>query len=1074
MASMGTLTIEMAANITRLQKDMDDAKASVGGAMESIQGAIDKTMMALGALGFVTTISGLKDLMTASIDAAAELFKLSEKTGVAVESLSAMKSAAKLSGTSIDEVGAGLVKLSKNMVDAQSGTGKAAETFAALGVTVLDTSGKMKTSDQVMLEVATSLSHFEQGATTTAAATNLLGKAGADLIPFLIQLAERGDLNGKVTTEQAKQAHDYEIEMAKLKITTDGYVRSLALELVPALLKATELFKPLVEVTLALVGVFYVLPALMTAGASAIEFLAGTTVEAAGGVTLLNSTLMTIGPTFDAMALKYGLFQTVVMSGLGVMVAGFAGWKLGEWLNDNFVQARLLGIAFVDGTMTALEYLIYGGKMAALAFTDAWQGAYALIGEGLAWVLDKVGEGMKLVGLVSAGSAITAFADSVRNVTANTIDFDTESKKLGDQLDVNVKGVHAITDSMADDAIAHFNTSVKVKEHTDILKLNTGAIAANTDAIDHAAVAGRAYAIVIQDMNEKLQLEADQGHKVTAAQQEVLKLDSDLASGKITLTAAMEAATRARITENAALTLQIEEQKQDTAENAKAVDAVYAQTIATLDQTQKLKDQREMMGLTTYDQNTLTQQRMLDKAAILDQKAAILEAGGPVTAMSQQYRDQADAVRGLAAEMNAVEWAKITKQIGDGLSSALVDAINNGKSLWLTFRNYMVTTILDGVIKNAFSSVIQAGINSSLSSLGVSTAAGGSGGAAGAASTGSSLLSGASAVGSLATGSMSLGNAAGSVAANAGYAGGGIDGLLATNGAYGTATAVGATGAGSAVLGGATVETGMTMGSAAAMDAGYGAVGVGSTLGGSEIAAGISAGPLGWAVLGIAAMFALNGGSDYTLHGEEKTTFGPDGAAKSSGKGGTLVHAGVPSEVEQMYLGEAAKMGVAKRAVEFDYTEFYNGNIEEARILVDGNDMGIIVLNDPASLESSKRQAALAAVTQQYPSFEIDRSQLNGFASGGDHAGGIRLVGEQGPELEVTGPSRIFNADQTASMLRSGGANGSELLDELRLLREEMRGLRASTERGNQNTLSAADSLRGRQSAPLLVQVVTS
>ena len=48
MASMGTLTIEMAANITRLQKDMDDAKASVGGAMESIQGAIDKRALARG------------------------------------------------------------------------------------------------------------------------------------------------------------------------------------------------------------------------------------------------------------------------------------------------------------------------------------------------------------------------------------------------------------------------------------------------------------------------------------------------------------------------------------------------------------------------------------------------------------------------------------------------------------------------------------------------------------------------------------------------------------------------------------------------------------------------------------------------------------------------------------------------------------------------------------------------------------------------------------------------------------------------------------------------------------------
>lgn len=43
-----------------------------------------------------------------------------------------------------------------------------------------------------------------------------------------------------------------------------------------------------------------------------------------------------------------------------------------------------------------------------------------------------------------------------------------------------------------------------------------------------------------------------------------------------------------------------------------------------------------------------------------------------------------------------------------------------------------------------------------------------------------------------------------------------------------------------------------------------------------------------------------------------------------------------------------------------------------------------------------------------------------GFAVGGDHAGGIRLVGERGPELELTGPSRIFSADQTAAILRSG------------------------------------------------------
>jgi tape measure domain-containing protein len=45
------------------------------------------------------------------------------------------------------------------------------------------------------------------------------------------------------------------------------------------------------------------------------------------------------------------------------------------------------------------------------------------------------------------------------------------------------------------------------------------------------------------------------------------------------------------------------------------------------------------------------------------------------------------------------------------------------------------------------------------------------------------------------------------------------------------------------------------------------------------------------------------------------------------------------------------------------------------------------------------------------------------FATGGDHMGGLRLVGENGPELEATGPSRIFNANQTKDIL-GGGKKG--------------------------------------------------
>ena len=60
--------------------------------------------------------------------------------------------------------------------------------------------------------------------------------------------------------------------------------------------------------------------------------------------------------------------------------------------------------------------------------------------------------------------------------------------------------------------------------------------------------------------------------------------------------------------------------------------------------------------------------------------------------------------------------------------------------------------------------------------------------------------------------------------------------------------------------------------------------------------------------------------------------------------------------------------------------------------------------------------------------------KVPGFASGGDHAGGYRIVGENGPELESTGPSRIFNNSQTKSLLSM-----DELIAEIKSLRADVR-----------------------------------
>ncbi|RHZ91357.1 tail tape measure protein [Cereibacter sphaeroides] len=92
------------------------------------------------------------------------------------------------------------------------------------------------------------------------------------------------------------------------------------------------------------------------------------------------------------------------------------------------------------------------------------------------------------------------------------------------------------------------------------------------------------------------------------------------------------------------------------------------------------------------------------------------------------------------------------------------------------------------------------------------------------------------------------------------------------------------------------------------------------------------------------------------------------------------------------------------------------------------------------------REAILAGLRPFRPEV-FDWSALGldipGFAAGGLHAGGLRLVGELGPELEVTGPSRIHSAGRTADILGGAAMGASEVAGAVRDLQAELVALRA-------------------------------
>jgi hypothetical protein len=78
-----------------------------------------------------------------------------------------------------------------------------------------------------------------------------------------------------------------------------------------------------------------------------------------------------------------------------------------------------------------------------------------------------------------------------------------------------------------------------------------------------------------------------------------------------------------------------------------------------------------------------------------------------------------------------------------------------------------------------------------------------------------------------------------------------------------------------------------------------------------------------------------------------------------------------------------------------------------------------------------------------------------GYASGGDFSGGLRLVGEQGPELEMTGPSHIVNASKTEAFMSSN----ADLLAEIKKLNAKIDRLEAISYQTTKNTQKTAKTL---------------
>jgi hypothetical protein len=180
-----TVTAKLALDSSGFTAGLTKAQAALGKL-----GAIGVPVMAAGFAAATAAAAGLAVGKNSAIQVGARLDDLAARTGLAAGQARILEKAFVLAGMSADQVGPVINKMQKAIVDAGSGSGAAAESFQRLGLSAAQLSGL--TADEQIRAIGAAISALENPTDRAAAAMDLFGRAGGQLLPLF---ADAGTLN---------------------------------------------------------------------------------------------------------------------------------------------------------------------------------------------------------------------------------------------------------------------------------------------------------------------------------------------------------------------------------------------------------------------------------------------------------------------------------------------------------------------------------------------------------------------------------------------------------------------------------------------------------------------------------------------------------------------------------------------------------------------------------------------------------------------------------------------------------------------------------------------------------------
>jgi hypothetical protein len=632
----GALEVMLSADVARLRRDMGGALDIVTTSGLGMERAAGLATKALGLLGLGLSAASFIGMVKGALDAGEALHDLSLQTGASVESLSAMVEIGRTTNTTAEDIGAMMNKLAKNMATAKDDTSGAGAALKALGLDYR--TFRDLQPDVQMRTLAQAMAQFDDGAGKSAVAMELLGKSGAKALPYFKDLAAAQELVATTTADQAAMADLLNDSMTTSAARVNALQREMAFALLPAMVGVHDLTGEL--------------------SAQVGGYLAGSADHASERFDALRGVILVVGRVLET-AVLLASDVAFVLKMTGNEIGGIAA-QVAAVAQGDFAGAAAIGRAMREDAAKARAELDRFQASIAGSTDRILQAREATRLHGLA-AGENADEMRRLTGMHGTASrGLVKFNADLEDNAKNTKKAADESKKLIERLQ-----------DMADASAA------KAQEQL-------------------AELAGV--------------------RKLSQAEEAYVKVMREVAKGNTTVAALQKAGIVTTLRQAMATDDLVEAYKDEARwleETEKANRAALDAGFKSIDQLeQQVAKEREALatyGMTARELAAREAAQLRGVAAQREDLAATMELVDWSGQRSAQLREEARLLRERAdlaeqgvvvkeAKAAADEWAKVSDQIGQGLTDSLFRAFESGRDAWSTLwegiKNTLKTTVL--------------------------------------------------------------------------------------------------------------------------------------------------------------------------------------------------------------------------------------------------------------------------------------------------------------------------------------------------------------------------------------------